>query len=380
MKKRLWIGLTFSVMLWLFCSVSVYAAEDDTAKTYRQQAEIMGTDRLWQGLPQETKDGLTQIGITSLNYDSVNRLSAGKVFGEIMSLFSEKSRTPLCGLTACLGIILLCAATEGFGVSLTEHKLHTVQNAVGTMCICTALIVPLSGTIAKAAELIDGGAGFMLLYVPILTGLLVSSGHQVTGASYYASMMTAGNAVSLVASKLIVPLMNVFLALTVTSSVSPKMRLSSLCDSIYKTAKWVLVFVLSVFVTMLSVNSMVTSSMDNVSQKALRFTVSSFVPVVGGVLGEALNTFNGSLEMLKTGAGVFVIIASSFLLLPVLLECILWQFSLFLLSSVSDIVGITGLSGVFRTVSKAVGMLTALLIAVIVVFIISTVVILLSSR
>ena len=380
MKKCLWVGFWIILLFWMAGTTDVYAVSDETEQTVRQQAQAMSADRLWQSLPPTVQEGLASVGVTSLEDNATVQLSFGKVFTQIVSMLSENSRTPFCGLMTCLGIILLCALTEGVGIGLSVQKLNTVQNAVAAMCICTAMIVPLTGTIHKAAELINGGAAFMLLYVPILTGLMMSAGHEVTGASYYTTMMTAGNAVSLVSAKLIVPMMNVFLALSVTSSVSPKMRLTALCESVYKIAKWVLVFVLSVFVAILSVNSMVTSSMDHVSQKALRFTVSSFVPVVGGVLGEALNTFNGSLELLKTGAGVFVIVAAFFWLLPVLLECILWQFSLFLLSGAADMMGITAMSAVFKTVSKAAAMLTALLAAVLVVFVISTVIILLASR
>ena len=137
---------------------------------------------------------------------------------------------------------------------------------------------------------------------------------------------------------------------------------------------------MSIFITVLSLNTMITSSMDSVTKKALRFTVSSFVPVVGGVLGDALSAFNGSLELLRSGAGVFVIIATAFMLLPVLTECIVWQLALFTLSSAADISGISRLGEIFRTVSKAAAMLTALLLSVLTVFIISTVIVLLVYR
>ncbi len=381
MKRWVWVSVGILLLVLSWGTVSVSAAEEpDEDRVLRQQAQALSTDRLWSGLPPETQQGLAEMGITSSDSGSLPQFSAGGVLTQLLSMVSDNSHTPLSGLTTCLGIILLCVVTEGFGISMGGQKLYPVQNAIAAMCICTALIVPLTATIQKAADLINGGAAFLLLYVPILSGLLVSAGHEVTGASYYTTMMTAGNAVSLTAAKLIVPLMNVFLALAVTSSVSPKMRLHALCESVYKIAKWVLGFALSVFVTILSLNTFVTTSMDHVAQKALRFTVGSFVPVVGGVLGEALNTFNGSLELLKTGAGVFVIAAAAVLLLPVLVECILWQFSLFLLTSVSEMTGLSQMSGVFKTVGKAVGMLTALLLSVLVVLVISTVILLMASR
>ncbi len=365
-------------------SVNVFAAgsveNSELDILYEEQLDDINSQRLFDSLPQNTKDSLSELGITSANYQQLSSLDVRDMFTEIISIVGRTAGSPLCGMGVCIGIILLCTLTEGVRLTSDGKKLSTVQGAVASMCVCTAIVVPLCRTISDAADVLAGASGFMLLYVPILAGLVISSGNEITGTSYYTSMMTVGNIVSNAASRLVMPLMNVFLALSVTSSVSPGIRINSLCTSVYNIAKWVLTFVMSVFITVMSLNTMVTSSMDNVSSRALKFTVSSFVPVVGNVLGEALTTFSGSLELLKTGAGVFVIIASAFIILPVLMECVVWQFSLFLLSSVAEISGLDRMTGLFKGISKAVGMVTALLLCVMTVFIISTVMILLAGR
>ncbi len=333
--------------------------------------------RLFDSLPTETKRNLSEIGITSVDYSQISGLDFGKVFEKIFAMFGEGSKSALTGMSVCLGIMLLCSLAEGFHVTLEKRG---ISDAVGTMCICTAVIVPLCSTIERAVEVLNGVSGFMILLVPVMAGLMISTGKELTGTSYYTVMMTAGNAVSAVSAKLVSPLMNVFLALTVTSSLSVKMNLGSLCESVYKLAKWALTFVMGIFTAVLSLQTIMTSSMDNVSQKALRFAVSSLVPVVGGALGEALNTFNGSVELLKTGAGVLVIIASGLIIMPVAAECIVWQFSMFVLASAGDIMGLNTMTKIFRNVSKAVAMMTGLLFCVLAVLVISTGIILLAGR
>ena len=368
----------------LFSSVNVFASEavedSEVNVLYEEQLENINSQKLFDSLPAGTKNSLSQLGITSANYQQLSSLDVRDMFEEIVSVVGTTAGSPLCGLGVCIGIILLCTLTEGVRLTSDGSKLGTVQGAVASMCVCTAIVVPLCRTISDVSDVLTGTSGFMLIYVPILAGLVISSGNEITGTSYYTSMMTVGNIASGAASRLVMPLMNVFLALSVTSSVSPGIRISSLCTSVYKIAKWVLTFVMSVFITVMSLNTMVTSSMDNVSSRALKFTVSSFVPVVGNVLSEALYTFSGSLELLKTGAGVFVIIASAFIILPVLSECVIWQFSLFLLSTVAEISGLDRMTGLFKGISKAVGMMTALLLCVLTVFIISTVMILLVGK
>lgn len=382
-RTVLMIILLLSVFI-LSLSVPVSAAEEESGngitEIYNEQLELSEADRIFDGLPQQTKELLSEIGITSPNYETVTNFSAGDIFGKIAELIGTNSGTPLGGMTVCLGIMLLCSLTEGFHVTIGEKSIGTVSSAVGTVCVCTAVIIPLCSTISDTVEVLNGASGFLLMYIPIMSGLMIASGKEVSGASYYTMMMGAGEVISQTASKITAPLMNIFLALSVTSALSPKMKLNSLCSCVYNVAKWILTFSMSIFVTMLSLQTFVTSSMDNVSTKAVRFAVSSFVPVVGSTLGEALNTFSGSIELLKSGAGVFVIIASAFVFLPILIECIVWQFSLFFLSAASDIFGLTQMNGVFKTVSKVVAMLVAVLLCTMTIFIISTVIILIVGR
>lgn len=364
------------IMSFMLFGIKADAARE-TASEVQYDEEMQG---LYYALPDETRQRLADVGITSPDLSEIASVSTGGILSQAADILASCSRTPLCGAAVCIGIMLLCSMTEGFRSGLADRRLQTVQNGIGAMSVCTAVIVPLCVTVQRTAGIIKGASGFMLLYVPMLTGLLVTAGKEVTAASYYSTMMTVGNVVSLAASGLIVPLMNVFLALSVTAAVSPGLRFGSLCSSVYKLARWILTFVMSVFVTVLSLKTIITSSMDNVSRRALRFAVGSFVPVVGNVLGEALTAFNGSLELLRSGAGVFVIIASAFIILPVLLECIVWQFSTFLLSSFSEILGLSQMTGLFNSVSKTCGMMTALVLCVLTVFIISTVMLMLAGK
>ena len=370
------------IVIVIMCfSVSVCAKHNgSTDDVYKKQLESIDSQGMLSAMPEQARESLSNIGISSADIDNLTSLDTKSIFEEIISLSGKSSKAPLNSFAICIGIMLLCTVTEGFRFGLAEKRLLTVQNAVGAVCVCTAVIMPLGSLIYKTSEIINGAAGFMLLYVPVLAGLLLTSGRETTAAAYYGSMMTFGNFVSAVSSKIVIPLMNVFLALSLTSAVSPKLSFGSLCGSLYKTAKQVLVFVMSVFVTVTSIQTIVTSSMDNVSKHTIRFALGSFVPVVGNVVGEAITTFNGSLDMLRAGAGVFVIIASGLIVLPVLLECTIWRMALYVLDSSAEILGLSQMRGVFKALSGAAGLLTAVIICILMVFIITTVVILVAGR
>ena len=66
--------------------------------------------------------------------------------------------------------------------------------------------------------------------------------------------------------------------------------MNGLCELIAKAVKWILGFCMTLFTGLLTVHSLVTASADSAASRAVKFAVSSFVPVVGGALGEALRT------------------------------------------------------------------------------------------
>ena len=79
------------------------------------------------------------------------------------------------------------------------------------------------------------------------------------------------------------------------------------------TLKWVvtsvLTVVLLVFVGYLTVSGVIAGSTDAVTVKAAKFTMSSLVPVVGGILSDAAETVLAGAGILKNAVGVFGMLA-----------------------------------------------------------------------
>lgn len=379
LKRKYFVFFLFFLLIFSLDFRVNALGENEVSEIYNEQLEISGADRLFSSLPQKTKEMLSEMGITSLNYDTFQNWNIQNIFSETAKIISLQSKTPFSSMAVCMGILLLCSFIENFHTTIGEKSLKGVSNTIGTLSICTALVIPICSMIKKTTEIINGASGFLLLYLPIMAGLTAASGKEAAAGSYYTSMMLAGEVITQLSSKVITPFMNIFLCLSVTSGISPKLNLNGICQEVYKIAKLILTFSMSIFVTMLSLQTIVSSSLDNVSKRALKFAVSSFVPVVGGVVSETINTVSGSMELLRSGAGVFVIIASAFVFLPVIIECFLWKISIFILEAVSDLIGL-GKNPVCQSVLSLISMLLAVILCILIIFIISTVILLMIAR
>lgn len=386
MKKGTSVLLFLLTFLFLCTPVTYYAAQDDGEtqqdkeqsinEIYDEQLKNSGAQELFGELPPGAQKSLEDIGVDSPSWEQLNSLSFGAIVSKLMNMFGEQSSAPLAATGKVLALMLLCALIDGMKLSFGEKPLGGIVGAVGTLCICGVLIYPIVQTIVTSAGIIKTASSFLLLYIPIMAGVMIAAGQAVSGASYYALMMGAGQVVTQIASNIIVPLLNIFLGLSVVSSVSQRINLQGICNLFSKVTKWVLTFVMSVFVSVLTFQTIIGTAADSAGVRAARFAISSFVPVVGGALSDAFLTVQSCVKMLKSGIGIFAVLGSAFIFLPALLECLVWLLTINLCAAAGDVFGLTAPSALLRAAGKVVSTLVAVLLCCMTVFIISTTIIL----
>lgn len=380
MKKT---GAAVLILLLIFlCSqihVQAYEADEqpqNVDEIYDEQLKNSGAEELFDELPPQAQRNLEELGVESPDWRELNALSFGAVFSQIMQMLGENGQTPALAMAQVLALMLLCALADGLKLSFGEKPLGGIIGIVSTLCICGVLVYPIVEAIEKSAQVIVTASGFMLLYIPVMVGVMIAAGQAVSGASYYTLMMGAGQVVTQVSSNVLVPLLNIFLGMSIVSSISQRINLKGICGLCNKVVKWVFAFVMSVFVSVLTFQTMLGAAADTTSVRAARFAISSFVPVVGGALSDAFLTVQSCLKMLKSGIGVFAILGAAVIFLPMILECLVWLFSIHVCAAAGDVFGLTQPCALLRAASKVISTIVAILLCCMTVFIISAAIIL----
>lgn len=381
MKKILCcLALIFVVFV-----IPVSAAETDSTQSqddamfqeyYEQQAEDSGANDLPNYLPDDTKSQLDQMGISGVDWNSIQSIQPNSVFSQILKMLGEGVQSPMKALLSLLGIMMLCALLNSMKINLGEKNMGGIMNLIGTLCICMVVITPIVQSIVKLTGVIQGASTFMLACIPVLVGIMISNGQTVTASSYNLLMLGTTNSISFLSAHFLAPCMNIFLGFSVVSAISPTLRLNTLCNTISKIVKWVLGFCMSVFTGLLTIQSLLGGSVDVTTNRTLRFVVSSFVPVVGSALGEALSTVQGCIKVLKGGVGAFGVLAVVFMFLPILIECLLWQMTLTVCAGIGDVFDLKEITSILNAASKVMSMMLAILLCTMAMMTISTVVVL----
>lgn len=361
------------LMVLLFFALPAWAEQAGPGEYYQQQYEDSGAADLPDSLPDEARKILEEIGADSPDWESISGLTPESIFSQIGNVASEKSSGPLHAALSVLAVILLCALMNGLKLSFGERPMSGVIGLVGTLCICTIVVQPVVTCIQHVALVIKGAAAFLLACIPVLTGIMVAGGQGVSAGTYNILMVAAGNVISLVAAVVVVPLLNIFLAFSIVSAISPAFRLSGLCDLFSSAVKWILTFCMTVFSGLLTVQTVVSSAADSAGAKTMKFVVSAFVPVVGSALGDALASVQGSVKLLKSGVGAFGLLATGAIFLPVALECLFWLFTLSACAAVGNLFELKEITELLRSSSKVIQILLSLILCCLTILVISTV-------
>lgn len=358
-------------LLLLFVSVNtVCALEDNESQDFTVDAGQIS--ELYEKLPRDVRDTLEGIGINLKDDTLLENVSFQGIMSEVIGVAAEQSVGVFTSFALITAVLLIYSLTEGFFQSLTQDTMKEVLSVVSALCIACALVVPVTNVIDAAASAITTASDFMLAFIPVMVAVLIACGKTLSGSGYYSIMVFAAQGIAQLSSKFITPMLNVLLGVSICSTLVPQVHLEGVTNLFSKTIKWMLSFSFTVFSAFLTFKTLISTAVDSVSTRAVRFTMSSFIPVVGAALAEAYKTVQGSVNILKHGIGIFVIFAVAAVFLPVILRLTLWNFSVSICKSVSTMLSLSLPTKMLSGVSTVLSVLLAVLICIMALFIIST--------
>lgn len=364
MIKKLIVILILTVC---FCP-TVSAQTNEQKDFYVKQYETSGIKETEQYLPQEAREYLDENGVDFSNPDWVNTLTLPNVFEHIWDFLKAGAKTPFINGGGIIAIILISAALS---------SMENADNISATVMYATALSsaalisVPIFSVLNASINAMKGCTVFMLSFIPVFAVVTAAAGKAVTAVSMSSLLLGATQGVSFISNFVVMPLMSGYLAISFASSVSPLIARSGIADGIKKIAFWTMSLLTTVFIGILSIQTVVNSSADTLSLKTAKFIVGSSVPVAGTVLSEALTTVTASMGLLKSSVGIYGVIACCICFLPLLAELLLWRVVLLVCSSIADLFSTVKISALLKSVDTVISIMTGIILLTCAMFVIS---------
>lgn len=353
-------------------AVPAFAIDENQAKQYMdKQYDVTGADKLKRELPKGVDKAMEKAGVSSPKPDEIKKLSVPGFFSGLFSQAVEIAKTPLVMLASCLGILILCAMFEAFA-SPKDSTLGSVLDLVASLSICGVMITPLVGCVQYVSGMVKALSNFMLCFIPVFTGVMATSGCPATAVGYNTSVFVVSELISTIMADILLPFLGVFLALSIAGSMNSEFKISGLTSAVKKTVVFSLTFLVTIYVGLFSMQSMIFASSDGLGMKTAKFLSGSFVPVVGGALSDAMTTVVGCMGLIKSSVGGFGILACIMTFLPPILTVLFFMLMINISGTVAEFFSVKTVPGLMKSVQDAMSILLAFLICFGIIMIVTT--------
>ncbi len=230
----------------------------------------------------------------------------------------------------CLRLALYAAIVTG-----TAGMVGTVQAFFSSICSLTQGMIPAMGTLYA----LGGNLGQAALNEEILLIFLAVC--------------------QFVSSSVTPPVCALCLAFAFMDALGTRLTLAPLADQVKKWYTSLLGFVFFLLGLALSAQSVLTGRADTLGMRGVKYAVSNWIPVVGGAVAGTLGTVADSVSLLRGICGVSGIVMVALLLLPTLIELLLFRAVLRLSSTVAALLGCDGEGRLLSEIASLHGYLAA---------------------
>lgn len=318
-------------------------------KGLQQAAEEYAPDMDWTQTPD--LDG----GLTAL-------LETGT--GSLRGVIHKALRSGLLLLT----IVLLTGLAEGAAACGTGKTLQAVPVAAA-LAITAVSVTDANTLIGLGREVIERMEVFSKVLLPTVAAATAASGSPGGAAARQLAAMLFSDVLMTLINRVLLPLVYAYIAACTAYAAIGNEGLKRISSTLKWVVTSILTAVLVAFIGYLTVSGVIAGTTDAITLKAAKFTVSSVVPVVGGILSDAAETVLAGAGILKNSVGVFGMLAVlGMCMVPFLqlgVHYLMYKVTAALSATVADsrVAGlIDGISGAFGLVLGMTGACAVLLL------------------
>ncbi len=362
-KIRRLLGILAAAFCLLFCGFTpVYAQtteEEEQTELLRELYEESGMDDAADTLSDETLILLYGLGIDPKDAETLLEMDLSKLPGEIWRMVCDRIKKPVAMLGGLIGVLLLALLLKGISSGEGNH-LEGMVVCLGTAGIAGAELVALSRQLSSVFE---STGSFVESFIPAYAGVLAASGEGVLTQGMQSMTFGCAVVITEIMQKILLPVLAVYLALCLVCAAGDFLRLDEVTGMISQSCGWTLGIMLSIFTLILSVQKMIAQASDTLGLKTAKFAMSTFVPVVGGPLSDALSSVTTCLQLLKASAGGFAVTALAVEFLPAVISLLLLSLCFKAAQIAAALLGVDAGKRLFSALSSGVSLLLGIVLA-----------------
>lgn len=229
-------------------------------------------------------------------------------------------------LTAAAEIISICIIM-GLMKSLAE-SFKTKGAAQLTVMVCVMVIMGISLNSFKLSfqlvmDTVSAMVYTMEILLPVLIGILLATGAAASGTILSPLIIGAAAGFAVIMKNLILPALFLSGALSMINCLTEKDYVNKLAKLLRSSAVFLTGLILTVLTGIITLQGLLTETADGILISTAKYSISSFIPIVGGFASDTVELFLRCMGSIKSVIGVFGILTLILMMAVPLLKVVL---------------------------------------------------------
>lgn len=320
MKKAHYLVLLFLNLLLLFYPNISYAEQSIEEQTIQAQKESLGIGEFLKKAEEYTKEVFGDTDYNTLFEEAISgNIDNKKLGNSILNLLGKETLSSVRTIGIIIVIIVIHSIVKSISDHLENKSIAQLTYYVQYILIVTLIMSSFADILSMVKDTIQNLVAFSNLLIPILMTLILTTGNIASVGMLQPILLFMITFIGNLVNQILIPILLVSTVLAIISKVSDRIALDRFSKFFKSSIVWALGVILTLFVSLVSLEGTLSSSVDGVTAKTTKAAVSSFIPVVGKILGDAVDTVIGCTSILKNAVGVVgVITILGICILPVI--------------------------------------------------------------
>ena len=290
--------------------------------------------------------------------------SSENFFTSVLSLLWD-------GLLSFLPIIASIIAISILGGMVGNLKPSTNGKSIGNIVhfVTYGVVIVFLGTtlvemIALTTKTLTNLKSTMDAIFPILLTLLTAVGGTVSVSLYQPAIAMLGNVFISLITYFLLPLFIFSIIFSIVGNLSNNVKLDKFVAFLQGTFKWSIGLIFTLFLGFMTIQGISAGAVDGLSIRTAKYTIKSYVPIVGGYVSDGLSIIMASSMLIKNAVGTAGLLLVLFMAISPVINLILFMLSLKFMAGIIEPIGDKKVANFVSDISKSMSMLVALIVAV----------------
>ncbi|HZK25852.1 MAG TPA: stage III sporulation protein AE [Oscillospiraceae bacterium] len=370
--KKIGTVILLTLCLWLTTSPVLAKPATELVQQQAQELEMTEIESFWEELQRESGEYLPDFTWHNIlewfRPGEGQGLSFSEIINGLWRFMWREIYFNLNLLAKLLFLAVIAALLKNLEKAFANDSISALTQAVVYLALVSIAMQSFAVAIGIGRDSVNNMVELILAVIPLLLALLASLGSFASAALFRPIIIFAVNFFAALTRDVVFPLIFLNTILSIVNYFSPRVTVSKLADLLKNSAVWTMGLCMTIFTGLMSIYGVASTVGDAVSLRTAKFLTSSFLPVVGGMISDAVETVAGATLILKSTVHIAGILVLFYLVAFPLIKILVLVFIYKLAAALIQPLGETSLCDSLNTLGNCLALVFAAVAVVSVIF------------